>query len=281
VLSEAEVVCAIGTRFRWTDTGNYSLHFPGKLIHVDADPGVIGRTYEPDVRVVGDARDALEALAASLGTSRGDPNFTESAAKAAHAARESVRAAIGPDHESIMDAMRAALPRDSVIVRDSTVPAYMWADRLLPVYEPGTAISPTSAAIGPGLPLAIGAAAGTRSPTLVIHGDGGFMLHVGELATAAQFDLPVKICLFNDGGYGILRGIQRQRYEGRTIGVDLLTPDFVALSRSMNVPAERVRSVAEFETAFNRSLEARGPYLIDIDMDALQPMTGMGARRQI
>jgi len=275
----AEVVCAIGTRFRWTDTGNYSLSFPGKLVHIDADPDVFGRTYEPDVRVLGDARDAIEALRASLSTSRGDPSFVEDGSKAAHAARESIRSAIGPDHESIMDAMRSQLPRDAVIVRDSTVPAYMWADRLLPVYEPGTAISPTSAAIGPGLPLGIGAAAGTDRPTLVIHGDGGFMLHVGELATAAEFDLPVKVCVFNDGGYGILRGIQRQRYEGRTIGVDLNTPDFAALARAMHVPAESVRSAAEFSEAFARALEARGPYLLDIDMDALQPMTGLGARR--
>src|SRR5207249_1546649 len=82
------------------------------------------------------------------------------------------RGLIGPDYEAIMDHMREMLPRDAPIVRDSTVPAYMWGDRLLPVYEPGTSISPTSAAIGPGLALAIGAAAGARKPTLVIHADG-------------------------------------------------------------------------------------------------------------
>jgi acetolactate synthase-1/2/3 large subunit len=230
--------------------------------------------------VVGDARDAIESLHASLAGSRGDDAFVEDAAKAAHAAREAVRGTLGADFESIMDTMRTRLPRDSVIVRDSTVPAYMWADRLLPVYEPGTAISPTSAAIGPGLPLAIGAAAGTMEPTLVIHGDGGFMLHVGELATAAQFDIPVKICVFNDGGYGILRGIQRQRYEGRELGVDLTTPDFAALARAMHVPAENVGSASEFDTALAHALDAPGPYLLDIDMDALQPMTGLGARRR-
>jgi acetolactate synthase-1/2/3 large subunit len=280
VIEGAEVICAIGTRFRWTDTSNYSLRFGGQLIHVDADPDVFGRTYEPAVRVLGDARDAIAALHASLFGSRGDPAFGDEAAKAAHAARESMRSAIGPDFEAIMDAMRAQLARDSVIVRDSTVPAYIWADRLLAVYAPGTAISPTSAAIGPGLPLALGAAAGSTRPTLVIHGDGGFMLHIGELATAAQFDLPLKICVFNDGGYGILRGIQRQRYEGREIGVDLLTPDFVALARSMHVPAERVQTARAFADGLERALEVHGPYLLDIDMDALQPMTGLGALRR-
>src|SRR5439155_22173825 len=133
-----------------------SLRFDAKLIHIDADPNVMGRTYEPDVRVLGDARDAFEVLAASLAGARGDPSFADSAAAAAQTARESARGLIGPDYAAIMDAIRSAAPRQTVIVRDSTVPAYMWGDRLLPVYEPGTAISPASAAIGPGLPPAIG-----------------------------------------------------------------------------------------------------------------------------
>lgn len=279
LLEDADVVCAVGTRFRWGDTGNYSLRFGSKLIHLDADVDVIGRTYEPDVRVLGDARQSLEALDAAIDAQPGDPSFAEAAAKAAYAARESARGVIGSEYEAIMDHMRERLPRDAPIVRDSTVPAYLWADRLLPVYEPRTAISPTSAAIGPGLPLAIGAAAGTGKPTLVVHGDGGFMLHVGELATAAQFGLPVKVCVFNDGGYGVLRGIQMARFEGRTIGVDLATPDFAAVAQAMGVPAEQVQGVAEFKQAFDRALDATGPYLLDIDMSALQPMTGMGAPR--
>lgn len=280
VLADAEAVLAVGTRFRWGDTAQYSLELGGSLVHVDADDGVFGRSYEPTVRVKGDARLALEALCEQLGSARGDASFAEAAQKAAHAAREAARAAIGSDHEAIMDAMRARLPRDSVIVRDATVPAYLWADRLLPVYEPGTSINPTSAAIGPGLPLAVGAAAGTRRPTLAICGDGGFMLHIGELATAAQFGLPVKVCVFNDGGYGVLRGIQMARYEGRTIGVDLATPDFAAVARAMGVPAENVGSAADFDTAFARALGTDGPYLLDVDMSALQPMSGMGAPRR-
>jgi acetolactate synthase-1/2/3 large subunit len=279
VLDEAEVVVAIGTRFRWGDTGNYSLQLAGKLVHIDTDPNVIGRTYPPDATVIGDALLAIEALSDALADKRGDAPFADSAAKAAHTARETARSAIGPDFEAIMDHMRSALPRGAVIARDSTVPAYLWADRLLSVYEQRTAISPTSAAIGPGLPLAIGAAAGTREPTLVIHGDGGFMLHVGELATAAQFDLPVKICVFNDGGYGILRGIQLARYEGRTMGVDLTTPNFAAVAKAMGVPGENVGGVEEFKNGFDRALQASGPYLLDIDMSALAPMTGMGAPR--
>ena len=88
-------------------------------------------------------------------------------------------------------------------------------------------MNPTSAAIGPALPLAIGAAIGSGKKTAVIQGDGGFMLNIGELATAVQYNVPVVTCVFNDGGYGVLRAIEGRTFEGRQFGVELATPDFV------------------------------------------------------
>src|SRR3712207_7126838 len=83
--------------------------------------------------------------------------------------------------------MRAALPRDAIVVKDATIPAYTWGNRLLEVYEPRTAMNSTSLAIGPGLPLAVGGAIGRPgTPVVLIAGDGGFMYNIGELATAVQ-----------------------------------------------------------------------------------------------
>jgi acetolactate synthase-1/2/3 large subunit len=159
-----------------------------------------------------------------------------------------------------------------VLVRDATVPAYLWADRLLPVLQARTSVRPASAAIGPGLPLALGAAAGSGRPTVLIAGDGGFMLHVGELVTAVQHDLPVVICLFNDKGYGVLRNIEARQFDGRNFGVDLATPDFPALAQSMGVQASRAASPAEFEQRFREAIAAGRPALIDIDLNALTPL---------
>ncbi len=278
VLDEAEVLLAVGTRFQWQDTGTFTLKLPEALIHLDADPTVIGRNYEPSVRIVGDARLGLEKLLDAVGPSPGDPAFRDAALQAAQAARATGRAAIGPDHEAIRDHLRERLPRTAPIVCDSTMPGYRWGNRLLPVLEPGTWIHPACTAIGPGLPLAIGAAAGSGQPTLVIHGDGGLMLHIGELATAAQYGFPVKICVFNDGGYGVLRAMQQQRYEGRMLGVDLNTPDFAAVAQAMGVAAEQVRGVDGFRSAFDRALAAPGPYLLDIDVSALHPLSPPPAR---
>jgi len=122
------------------------------------------------------------------------------------------------------------------------------------------------------LPLALGAAAGTGHPTVLIAGDGGFMLHVGELVTAVQHDLPVVICLFNDRGYGVLRGIQARQFEGRTTGVDLTTPDFPALASSMGLQAARVSDPGEFEQRFREAIASGRPTLLDIDLLALSPL---------
>jgi len=282
IVSGADLVLAVGTRFQGSGTRNWRLSLRGTLAHLDADPAVIGRNYPADLPVVGDARVGLELLLESIGQGARvstDPEHAAKARSAAEAARGEARARLGEDHCQVMDAIRRHAPAESVIVRDATVPAYVWGDRLLPILRPRTSIRPASAAIGPGLPLALGAAAGSGRPgspgrpTVLIAGDGGFMLHVGELVTAVQHDLPVVICLFNDRGYGVLRTIEARQFDGRNFGVDLTTPDFVALATSMGVQATRVAAPAEFEPAFRAAIASGRPALLDIDLLAFTPLT--------
>ena len=280
IITEADVVIAVGTRFQAGATAMFNLTFPGKLVHIDADPAVIGRNYRADVAVVGDARVALEGILSRLNAAAGDSVYLANAQAIRDAMRKTIREQIGVDHESIMDCIRELLPRDGNIVRDATVPAYLWGNRLLPILQPNTSLSTTSAAIGPGLPLAIGAAVGTKKKTVVIQGDGGFMLSIGELATAVQYSLPVIVLLFNDKGYGVLRGIQRQRFEGRNIGVELAVPDFVKVADAMGMLGLKAASASEFRSAFTQALTHAGPVLIEIDMLKLVPMQGLGGTPQ-
>ena len=278
---QADVVLAVGTRLQvGSEARNYAA-LSGKLIHLDADAGVIHRVNPAELAVVADAGAGLAALTAAL-TDRGDRGDRDIArerqawAERARTARATVQARlrdlIGPDHAAIMEEIRAGAPRATRLVRDSTVPAYLWGNQMLPILEPRTSMHPTAGAIGPGLPLAIGAAVATERRTVLIVGDGGFMLHVGELAVAAQYRLPVTICLFNDRGYGVLRRIEETRFGGRTFGVDLATPDFPALARSMGVDAQAVAGVDQFRTAYRAAMQAAGPVLLDIDLNALHPI---------
>ena len=277
LFAEADVVLAVGTRMQVGPDARNLFPIGGKLIHVDADPSVIGRVHLPALAIVADAAPALAALgeacagASATGHRDGRAQWLAQAAAARAAVQQRLRDLIGPDHTAIMETLRSSAPPAALFVRDSTVPAYLWANQLLPILEPRTTMHPTSGAIGPGLPLALGAAV-TGRRTVVIAGDGGFMLHVGELVTAAENRLPIVVCLFNDGGYGVLRRIQQARFDGRTFAVDLKTPDFPALARSMGVAAQAVGSVAEFKSAFGAALERDGPTLLDIDLNALHPI---------
>jgi acetolactate synthase-1/2/3 large subunit len=275
VVERADVVLAVGTRFQMYSTDAWRLRLTGNLIHADADPAVFGRSYPPAVTLAGDATETLTALDKQLVDTAADPQWTAQARAAADAARAAAMANLGPDHAALVEIIRRLLPRAGAVVRDSTVPAYQWGDRLLPILAPRTSLNPASAAIGPGLPLAMGAALGTGERAVVIHGDGGIMLSVAELATLAQYRVPVTVCVFTDGGYGVLRNVQRATF-GTTTGVDLSTPDFVALAAAMGVAGERVAGVTGFETAFRRSVGTDGPYLIEIDLAALAP-TGIRA----
>ncbi|MPY96166.1 MAG: thiamine pyrophosphate-binding protein, partial [Acidimicrobiia bacterium] len=128
-IAEADVVLAVGTRFQNYATRVWALDIPGTLVHLDADPGVIGLNYRADVAVVGDARSGLEQLAGLVKGGRSDAGYVARARKSVEADLEQSREEIGPDHWEICAAVRRLLPPEAPIVRDSTVPSYLWGNR--------------------------------------------------------------------------------------------------------------------------------------------------------
>jgi acetolactate synthase-1/2/3 large subunit len=103
-------------------------------------------------------------------------------------------------------------------------------------------------------------------------GDGGLLVNIGEMAAARQEKTPVIAILFDDSGYGVLRNIQNAHYDGKTIGVDLESPDFVALARGFGWQSERVRSAEEFRKVFALAVRARQPWMVVVDSNAIGPM---------
>ena len=275
VIAAADTVLAVGTRFQLASNLQMALSIPGRLIHVDADPGVIDRLHPVDLGIVADADLALRAIDAELAGRQlagADTGFVDAGRRALAEVRAEATDAMGDDHAAMMATIRNTLGRDAVVVKDSTVAGIVWANRLLEVYEPRTSMRPVSAAIGPGLPLAIGAAIGSGRPTVVIQGDGGLMLSLGELATVVQEQLPIVTCVFNDRGYGILRYIQDRMFDGRRAAVDLQTPDFAATAASMGMASASVSSPAEFATAFAGAVASGEPWLLDVDITSMTPM---------
>jgi len=271
IFEEADAVLAVGTRFQNYATRVWSLPMPEKLVHVDVDPEVIGRNYPTAVAVVGDAKLGLEGLLERINEGNVDDQFVDRCLKIRASDEQAVREEIGSDHSQIVSIIRRLLPEDSPIVRDSTVPNYTWGNRLLPIVRSRTSVRPAAVAIGPGLPLGMGAAIGSGHHTLIVQGDGGLQLSIGELSACAEHQIPVIVLVFNDSGYNILRIIQ-DNVLGRKHGTELPTIDFVKVAEGMGVDAERVDGLEEFEPALTRALERQGPSLLDIDMNVLTPI---------
>ena len=274
LFATADVVLAVGTRFQQATPVQRALTLPGRLIHLDADATVFGKVHKPSLTLTGDARLGLAALIDSIGTAArsSDASYLSLAADARSKAHADARSNMGADFEQIMQSIRLHLPEDGIVVKDATISSYIWANRRLPVLQPRTSMRATSMAIGPALPLGIGAAAGTGRPTVVIHGDGGIMLTIGELATAVQLEVPLVVCVFNDRGYGILRYMQNAVFGGRLIGVDLVTPDFAVLAGSVGMDSVNVSSAAAFDTAFAAAIESGRPWLLDVDITGFEQM---------
>ncbi|MEC7915451.1 MAG: thiamine pyrophosphate-binding protein [Actinomycetota bacterium] len=271
IFEEADAVFAVGTRFQNYATRVWSLPMPENLIHVDVDPGVIGRNYPAAVAIVGDAKLALQGMLDRIEGGNIDEQFVDRCRKIKAADEQAVNEEIGPDHSQIVSIIRRLLPDECPVVRDSTVPNYTWGNRLLQIVRSRTSIRPAAVAIGPGLPLAMGAAIGSGVHALLVQGDGGLQLSIGELSACAEHQIPVVVLVFNDSGYNILRIIQ-DNVLGHKHGTELPRVDFVAVAQGMGVDAERVQGVDQFEPALERALGRSGPTLLDIDMDFLAPI---------
>jgi acetolactate synthase-1/2/3 large subunit len=272
----ADVLLAVGTRFQGPNTQNWQMELPPVIVQVDVEPAAIGRSYPVQVALVSDASLALRGLLEQLEGAdlAPDAGWRDEITTAATLARATLRATLGPQ-VGLLDALQPLVGPGTVVVKDSTIPAYTWGNRLLRVSRPGTSVMPNGFAIGLGLPHAIGAAvAAGGEPVLLLVGDGGFMLAPGELATIAEERLGVVVLLFDDGGYGILRNIQDSQF-GARIGVELGAPDFCGLARSLGVAAERVDSVDSYARVVAASIESARQglaTLVEVDIKAIGPM---------
>jgi len=274
LIAKSDLLISIGVRFRSNETSNWTIHTPAQHIGIDADPRAINRNFPHSIGLVGNAKTIIRRLIAMLEARRLDAKlaYREEVAMLRHALRQEVRDTMGP-WEGILDAIQEHLPEDAIFVRDVTVPATTWGSRLIVRRYPRTTLHASAGGIGQALPMAIGAQiAAPWKTVLALCGDGGLLVNIGELAAAHQENTPIVVVLFDDHGYGVLRNIQNAHFEGRSIGVDLDSPDFVAVARGFGFESERVRSCAQFGSAFARAVKSRKPWMVVVDSNSIGPM---------
>jgi acetolactate synthase-1/2/3 large subunit len=269
----SDLMIVVGSRLRGNETRNNAMPLPRPLVQVDAEPTQAGRNYPVDMFIAGDAHLVLEGLLERLpATLATDPAFLHDVAIARATSEGALRVALGP-YQVVADALLARVPVGRhPFVRDVTLSNSTFGNRYVQIAAPHLGVHALGGGIGQGIAMAIGASmAGEPAKTVALVGDGGAMLMIGELATAADMGANAVFILMNDGGYGVIRNIQDAQYQGRRHYADLLTPDFGLLCQSIRLPHERVSQIEHFEAALDRALAKEGPCVLEVDMTSIGP----------
>lgn len=273
-----DAMLVVGSRLRSNETLRYKLHLPKALYRIDANALVQNRGYASDYFVQGDAQATLSALADSLEGHKMqiDPLFAKDLQAARAKAGEQVDAALGV-YVQLKNAVSRQLDKRCWWVRDITLSNSMWGNRSPVLDNPRGGVHALGGGIGQGLAMAIGTSVADAThafgrKTVVLAGDGGFMLNLGELACAVQEKAELVVLLMNDSCYGVIKNIQDDIYGSRHCYVDLVNPDFATLCASLKVPHLRLTDPAQTEATLAQALQVRGgPVLVEVDMKSWGP----------
>ncbi len=251
------------------------------IIHIDTQPAEVDAAYQPEVELIGDIGDALEALLAAAlpggvgGRDAGQRH--ESRETLVHAdLRNSLlgdlEACVNDDafpikpQRALYELRRALAPEDIVV---SDVGAHkIWVARLFQTYEPNTVIiSNGFASMGIAVPGAIAAKLVHPDRKVVaLCGDGGFLMNSQELETAKRIGAAVVVVIWRDDGYGLIDWKQRNEF-GRPYAVEFGNPDFVRYAESFGIPGFRPESADDLYPILRRALDLDGPAVIDVPID--------------
>jgi acetolactate synthase I/II/III large subunit len=237
-LENADVLLVVGSGLGELSSNYFTFRPRGRVVQIDAELAVVGANHA-GLGLHGDARDALERIAASLGSTSVEARRATRVAEIT-ALAATVRARIDAQglavERGIVDAVRRALPDDADSFWDMTMIAY-WAWSAWDRRDGAFATAQGAGGLGYGFPAAVGAAFADRTrPVLAVSGDGGAMYGIAEIGTAVQLGLDVTWLIVADGGYGILEEYMTGAF-GAATATELAMPDFVALARSFGAHA--------------------------------------------
>lgn len=298
----ADVILALGTRFddrassSWVPGVTFSIP-PTRLIHVDIDPQEIGRNYQPELAVIADTAEFAAGLLASI-AHEPPPVRDEVRAgwlretlawKRQWEADIAVRQAdpavpIRPDR--LVAELQRVLPDDANVLADVGV-HHNWLLQQLAVPPRGRLLQAWGfAAMGFGVGGVIGAKlASPGSPAVTVCGDGCFLMHANAVATAVEHDIPAVWVVWNNTGYGSIRGQQATffgadreiatRFRHAATG-ELYSTDISAIARAMGADGARVDSPDEVADAIESAIKSERPAVLDVRVDSAvaAPSTG-------
>lgn len=290
-IKDADFVLLVGGRMSEIASQSYTLFpIPGPrpdqaLVHIHPDAGELNRVYHAAI--------AVNASPASFAASIAGHVVPDSAQRTellqslrSNYVRWSDPSRISVPGElqmgPIMAWLAKTLPVDAIMCNGAGNFA-TWLHRFHPFTQYGTQLAPTSGSMGYGLPAAVAAKRLHPSREVICFaGDGCFMMHGQEFATAVQYQLPIIVVLLDNGMYGTIRMHQEMHYPGRPSATALQNPDFAAYARAFGGHGERVETTEEFAPAFERAQASGKPAILHclLEPEAITPTTTLTALRE-
>ncbi len=280
---EVDILLVIGSNLSQRDTMQWDPEMlPSKaLMHIDADPLLIGRTWSADVPIVANPAAALEQLAQLDDTAGLEGGRAERRAFLEKVRQSGPRRYQAQDMESdaqpmhparVVAELRAAFPDDGVLCVDSGAHR-AWCAEYWDIRQPGTHFSLTNLGpMGGAIPLGIGAKlARPERPLMVVTGDGCMLMHGMEVHTAAREKVPIVIAIMNNRSYGNIYFRASSMGPGPERLTDIPGIDWVGFARSMGAEGERIELPEDIAAAVARARDHPGPYLLDLRIDKTYP----------
>jgi acetolactate synthase-1/2/3 large subunit len=268
-VQECDVLIAVGARFDDRVTGKIATFAPhAKILHIDIDPSSISKNVHVDIPVVGDARHILTELTKEVEYRPREAWFAKIADwKQKYPFRYDGKSPnIKPQH--IIEEVCRQTNNDA-IVATGVGQHQMWSAQFYRFVRPRQFI--TSGGLGTmgfGLPAAIGAQIARPDATVIdFDGDHSFNMTMTELATAVEHELPVKVCIMNNGYMGMVRQWQELFYGRRYSGSYLKNPDYAQLAQALGAVGITVDQKAEVPKAVAQMLAEKRPCVVDFHVE--------------
>lgn len=297
-VSECDVLFSIGTRFNDRITGKISEFAKNAtIIHIDIDSASISKNIAVDIPIVADAKMAIEKLLPLAGPA-GTLKWQETVQTWKKEYPINMSSYNGMTPEKIIRTINERYP--SAIVATDVGQNQLWTTQYLDLDENKQLL--TSGGLGTmgyGFPAAIGAQLGNPDKRVIcISGDGGMQMNIQEMATAVALELPLILCVFNNGYLGNVRQWQEMFFHKRYSSTCMryrkrcqrdcqnrdkccpkYTPDFIKLAESYDAYGIRVETEEDLEKAFAYADSHKdGPtiieFMIEREADVLPMVPG-------
>ncbi len=270
-MGSCDALLMLGTDFPYTQFYPKGV----RVAQVDIRPEAIGRRTPIELGVIGDVRSPLHALLPLLAAARDDKPLRTCVSHyrdARHGLDELARGKPGgrlhPQHVTRVLSEKASA--DAILTCDVGLPT-VWAARYLEMNGRRRLIgSFWHGSMANAMPQALGAQAAFPDRQVIsLSGDGGFTMLMGDLLSARQLGLPIKVVVFNNGSLGFIE-LEQKSSGFLDTGTGLENPDFAAMANAVGIHGVRIEDPAELDAKMAEALAHPGPVLIDAVVNRME-----------